>query len=43
MLKDRGEPVAPWRCSMKYAPGVWNCGAPNVQGQIQDFGKGGSG
>ena len=29
MLKDRGEPVAPWQCRMKYAPGAWNCDAQN--------------
>ena len=29
MLKDRGEPVAPWRCVLKYAPRAWNCGGPN--------------
>ena len=29
MLKDRGEPVAPWQRSVKYAHGAWNCGAPN--------------
>ena len=30
MLKDRGEPVAPWQCGLKYAPVGWNCGAPNT-------------
>ena len=29
MLKDRREPVAPWQCGLKYAPGEWNCGALN--------------
>ena len=29
-MLNRGEPVAPWRCRMKYAPGAWNCGAPNI-------------
>ena len=29
MLKDRAEPVAPWQCIVKYAPGAWNCGGPN--------------
>ena len=29
MLKDRGEPVAPWRCIVKYVPGAQNCGGPN--------------
>ena len=29
MLKDRGEPVAPWQRSVKYAHGACNCGAPN--------------
>ena len=27
MLKDRGEPVAPLRCGLKYAPGGWDCAA----------------
>ena len=22
MLKDRGEPIPPWRCIVKYAPGL---------------------
>ena len=28
--KDRGEPVALWRCGLKHAPGEWNCGVPNT-------------
>ena len=29
MLKNTGEPGAPWRCSVKYVPKAWNCGVPN--------------
>ena len=34
MLKDNGEPVAPWRCGLKYAPGECNCDAPNIDCDI---------
>ena len=30
MLKDRPETFAPLWCIVKYAPGAWNCGAPNT-------------
>ena len=29
MLKDRGEPVGPRRCGLKYAPVGWDCDAAN--------------
>ena len=25
MLKDKGEPVRPWRCGLKYVPVGWDC------------------
>ena len=29
MLKDRGEPVGPRRCGLKYVPIGWDCDAAN--------------
>ena len=30
MLKDRGQPVGPRRCGLKYAPIGWDCDAANT-------------